>query len=202
MLGAMRRLLAIVLIAIPVLAQAQEAKENDGAPAAAVARKSPAELRADQLDRLFARLHTARDAADAKTVEQSIWQLWMASDSATAEVLLRQATLAMGDNANDQSLKILDQLVEAEPGFAEAWNKRATLLFNLGRFDDSLADIDRVLELEPRHFGALSGRGMILMRQKKFPQALDAYKEALDMNPTMEGVKDAVKALEKFQQPI
>ncbi len=74
--------------------------------------------------------------------------------------------------------------------------------FNLGRFDDSLSDIERVLELEPRHFGALSGRGMILMRQKKFPQALDAYKEALDMNPAMEGVKDAVKALEKFQQPI
>ncbi len=129
MIGVMRRFLAVLLIAVPAFAHAQEAKENDGAPTAAVARKSPAELRADQLDRLFARLHTARDGADAKTVEQNIWQLWMASDSPTAEVLLRQATLAMGENANDQSLKILDQLVEAEPGFAEAWNKRATLLF-------------------------------------------------------------------------
>ena len=202
MICGMRRFLAVLLIAVPALAHAQEAKENTGAAAAAVARKSPAELRADQLDRLFARLHAAKGVEDAKTVEQNIWQLWMASDSPTAEVLLRQATLAMGDNANDQSLKILDQLVAAEPGFAEAWNKRATLYFNLGRLDDSLADINRVLDLEPRHFGALSGRGMILMRQKKFPQALDAYKEALDMNPVMEGVKDAVKALEKFQQPI
>ncbi len=100
------------------------------------------------------------------------------------------------------SLKILDQLIAGNPGFAEAWNKRATLYFNMGRLDDSLADIEKVLDLEPRHFGALSGRGMIYMHQKKFPKALDAYKDALGMNPTMESAKDAVKALEKFQQPI
>jgi tetratricopeptide (TPR) repeat protein len=198
----MRRILAVLLIIAPTLAFAQEAKESGTAETTEVKRKSPAEIRADQLDRLFARLRTAKDAADAKTAEQDIWQLWSASDSPTAEVLLRQATLAMGDRANDTSLKILDQLVASNPDFAEAWNKRATLYFNMGRFDESLSDIDKVLDLEPRHFGALSGRGMILMHQKKFPQALDAYKDALGMNPSMEGIKETVKALEKFQQPI
>ncbi len=86
MIGAMRRFLAVLLIVAPTLAFAQEAKEGGTAPAADVQRKSPAELRADQLDRLFARLHTAKDAEDAKTTEQNIWQLWMASDSPTAEV--------------------------------------------------------------------------------------------------------------------
>lgn len=198
----MRRFLAVLIIAFPALAVAQEAKEHTGEAVPMVARKSPAELRADQLDRLFARLHTAKDRDDAQTVEQNIWQLWMASDSPTAEVLLRQATLAMGDRANTESLKILDQLVAAEPNFAEAWNKRATLYFNMGRLDDSLSDIEKVLDLEPRHFGALSGRAMIYMHQKKFVQALGAYKEALGMNPSMESAKEAIKALEKFQQPI
>lgn len=202
MIAPMRRFLAVLLIIAPALALAQEAKEGGNAPIAEVQRRNPAELRADQLDRLFARLHSAKDAEDAKSVEQSIWQLWMASDSTTAEVLLRQATLAMGDKANDQSLEILDQLIAGHPQFAEAWNKRATLYFNMGRFEESLSDIDKVLDLEPRHFGALSGRAMIYMHQRKFPQALDAYKEALGMNPSMESIKDAVKALEKFQQPI
>lgn len=199
----MRRLvIAAVLVMSPGLAQAQESRESTGAPQEAVVRKPPAEIRADQLDLLFARLHKPKDAEDAKKAEQRIWDLWMASDSPTAEVLLRQATLAMGERANDESLKILDRLVVSYPDFAEAWNKRATLYFNLGRFDDSLRDIDKVLDLEPRHFGALSGRGMILMHQEKYSAALEAYKQALDMNPAMESVKEAIKALEQFQQPI
>ena len=196
-------ILAILLMFLtPLLAEAGATREQLDKDAPAVVRKSPAELRADQLDGLFAKLHTVASPDEAQGAELKIWQLWMRSDSPTAEVLLRQATLAMNDGANAAALSILDQLVETHADFAEAWNKRATLYFNMGRYDESLADIDKVLELEPRHFGALSGRGMILARQKKYPEALAAYREAIEMNPTMESVKSAIKALEKFETPI
>lgn len=126
----------------------------------------------------------------------------MRSDSPTAELLLQQATDAMNKAAFDPSLAILDRLVAVHPEFAEAWNKRATLYFMMGRFEDSLADIDKVLDLEPRHFGALSGRGMIYRKEGKLSDAIAAFRDALAVNPTMDSARDAVKELEKLEQPI
>jgi tetratricopeptide (TPR) repeat protein len=188
------------IVAAP--AAADPTREPDGAVTAPAVRLSPSEIRADRLDRLFARLHGLADGQDSRSIEQDIWTLWMASDSPTAEALLQQATRAMNEGAFEPSLAILDRLVGAFPGFAEAWNKRATLYFMMGRYPESLADIDRVLDLEPRHFGALSGRGMIYQRLRNYTAALAAYREALDMNPAMRQVREAVKALERYEQGI
>lgn len=195
--------LAMILVA-GTAARAEASRErNDGAgPQAALADKSPAEMRADMLDRLFARLHRATGEDQAQTIEQGIWKIWMSSDSPTAEVLLEQATRAMNEGAPEQSLTIFNRLIGAYPDFTEAWNKRATLYFLMKKYPESLADIDKVLELEPRHFGALSGRGMILQRQNKLSAALDAYHDALAVNPTMESVKDAVEQIERLERGI
>ena len=189
-----------LLIAQPALAE--QSREPSAAEAPAAARKSPAEMRADALDSLFARLHRVRAGEEAKLAEQAIWKLWKSSDSPAAEVLIGQAERAMDGRAFDASLGILDRLVEVHPDFAEAWNKRATLYFMMGRFKDSLADIDAVLNLEPRHFGALAGRGMIYQKEKNISGALDAFRDALAINPNMPSVKDAVKQLERLEQPI
>ena len=193
-------LFAALVFAVPALAE--DTREQPAVTVPLVQRQSPADIRADHLDALFAKLHRVTGERDAKSTEQDIWAVWMSSDSPTAEVLLQQATRAMGGGAFEQSRDILNRLIGAYPDFAEAWNKRATLYFAMGRFTESLADIDKVLELEPRHFGALSGRGMILQRQKNYGAALEAFRDALAINPNMESVKDAVKALEKFEQPI
>lgn len=158
--------------------------------------------RDETLDRLFASLHRAPDAQAAKATEDKIWELWSRSDSPTAEVLLGQAVAAMGESENAASLEILDRIIVAYPAFAEAWNKRATLQFLLGNYDAALSDIAKVLELEPRHFGALAGRGMIYEQKEKWSDALAAFREALIMNPSMPGVKDAIRELEKRERDI
>jgi tetratricopeptide (TPR) repeat protein len=160
------------------------------------------ELRDEALDRLFASLHKATGEQAAKATEQKIWELWSRSDSATAEVLLGQAVVAMNASDNVASLAILDRIIAAYPAYAEAWNKRATLHFMIGNYDTSLADIEKVLDLEPRHFGALAGRGMIYQAQQKWSAALAAFREALSMNPNMPGVKNAIHELEKREQDI
>ena len=160
----------------------------------------PAEVRAQQLDILFASLR--RPGVRSDTVEQKIWSLWAASDSPTAEVLLQQAVRAVEDRAPAEALSILDTLVGAYPDYAEAWNKRATLYFMMKRDDQALKDIEKVLDLEPRHFGALAGKGVILVRQKNYSAARDAYEQALAVNPTLEQVKDALKALDRLEQGI
>jgi tetratricopeptide (TPR) repeat protein len=160
----------------------------------------PAEKRAEQLDILFA--HLRRPGIPSTPVEQRIWALWASSDSPTAEVLLQQAARAIDDRAPAEALSILDRLVGAFPDYAEAWNKRATLYFMMKRDEQALKDLEKVLDLEPRHFGALAGRGVIFERQKKYSAARNAYKDALAVNPTLEQVKDALKALDRLEQGI
>jgi tetratricopeptide (TPR) repeat protein len=200
----MRRIsaLAILLIlSLPTAAWAEE-KDNQSAAAPTVQRKSPAELRADELDRLFAQLHAENAAERAPGVEQKIWANWGRNDSVTAELLLGQATRAMNDEEYQTAEDILDKLVDVQPGYAEAWNRRATLHFIARRYDKSRADIAKVLELEPRHFGALAGLGMILEAQGKFDEALAAYREAISINPYMQAVQEKVKLLEKQRPDI
>ena len=198
MRGFILSLAALIGLALPAAAAEAEAEQ----PAAVtVPQKKPAELRAEQLDILFARLHKA-DGGPPQLIEQKIWVLWSLSDSPTAEVLLTQAQRAMDAGAPAESLSILDRLIGAYPDFAEAWNKRATLYYLMKKDDLALQDIDKVLDLEPRHFGALAGKGMILQRQKKYGPALDAFNQALAINPGLESVKVAIKDLQRMEQGI
>jgi tetratricopeptide (TPR) repeat protein len=179
-----------------------QARDQGAETIPAVARLKPAEVRAEQLDKLFARLIKSADAGEAQRTEQSIWSLWMTSDSPTADALLAQAMKASAANETGTALAILDNVIEEHPGYAEAWNKRATIYFLIGRYNDSLKDIDKVLELEPRHFGALSGRGMIKRRQNDLAAARAAFEEALGFNPHMEGAKRALEEIESEERPI
>ena len=200
-------LIALTACSLAPCAFAEDAPavaESPAAPAVAptpdAKPKKPAEIRAEQLDVLFAQLRKPGVQSDAVT--EKIWALWSASDSPTAEVLLNQAQAAIGDGAPAQAMSILNRLIGADPDFAEAWNKRATLYFMMKRDDSALADISHVLDLEPRHFGALSGKGMILQRQKKYAAAREAFDEALAVNPTLEDVKAALKEIDKVEQGI
>jgi tetratricopeptide (TPR) repeat protein len=183
-------------------AEAQSPRDQSPEAIPAVARLKPAEIRSEQLDRLFARLIKSQDASEAQRTEQSIWSLWMTSDSPTADALLAQAMKASAANETAAALSILDRVIEVHPDYAEAWNKRATVYFLIGRYNDSLNDIDKVLELEPRHFGALSGRGMIKRQQGDLAAARAAFEEALSYNPHMDGVKRALEEIESEERPI
>lgn len=199
----MRALPVALMVLCLGLGPAQAAQvAADAATVLPAAEETPAQLRADELDRLFAELHRLTQAGTGAPIEAAIWKLWMSSDSPTAEVLLQQATAALEAGDDDPSLQLLDQLTQSYPDFAEAWNKRATLYYKLGRFDEALADIDRVLALEPRHFGALAGRGMILAQQRKYDAALAALHEALAVNPQMAEVQRAIKELERLQRAL
>ena len=193
-------LFAAVLLALPARAQSARDQSTEAVPA--VARLKPAVMRAEQLDKLFARLIKSSDAGEAQKTEQSIWSLWMTSDSPTADALLAQAMKASAADETAAALSILDNVIEVYPDYAEAWNKRATVYFLIGRYNDSLSDIDKVLELEPRHFGALSGRGMIKRQQGDIAAARAAFEEALGFNPHMEGVKRALEEIEGEERPI
>jgi tetratricopeptide (TPR) repeat protein len=159
-------------------------------------------LRAEQLDKLFGSLHQTTATENPDKIIADIWAIWARNDSATAELLLRQSVAAMNAGEYDAAEKMLIQLIETYPDYAEAWNKRATLYYMQGRYDASLIDIEHVLELEPRHFGALGGKAMILRAQGKTVEALKVLKETLAINPHADSVAQAIKDLLKSSPDI
>lgn len=193
---------ALVLLASAAKAQTEARDKSPEAIPTTMSRLKPAEMRAEQLDKLFARLIKSEDGPEAQRAEQTIWNLWMTSDSPTADALLAQAMRASAAKETGTALAILDNVIEVHPDYAEAWNKRATVYFLIGRYNDSLRDIEKVLELEPRHFGALSGLGMIKRQQGDLGAARAAFSEALSFNPHLEGVKRALEEIEAEERPI
>jgi CubicO group peptidase (beta-lactamase class C family) len=49
----------------------------------------------------------------------------------------------------DEAFSVLNQLIAAHPGFADAYGHRADLHMETGNFDESLADLERLHELRP-----------------------------------------------------
>jgi len=157
--------------------------------------RKPARTLPRQLDTHFERLARAANAVEASRLEDAIWAAWMSHPDAIAEERLDLATRAIGAGDHADAETLLDELVAAHPGYAEAWNKRATLYFRMGRDADSVRDIHRTLQLEPRHFGAVCGFGQIALRRGERTAALFAFDAALRINPHLGAVRTAREEL-------
>ena len=175
----MKRLAApIIALVLLVLAIAAQAAQNDA-----------------RLDGLFARLKSAANPVEARLVEEAIWQIWLISNDARANMLMAKGVGAMNRGDNARALAAFDDIVKILPGFAEGWNKRATVHYLMGSHEASLGDIERTLALEPRHFGALSGRGLVDLALGRDEAALEAFEAALRIHPHLPGAKFHIKAL-------
>ena len=153
-----------------------------------------------RLDGLFERLQETRSPAEAWTVEQQIWRLWLESEDAAIDRLMRQGVVAMRDQNYDAALRVFDRMVNQAPNFAEGWNKRATVHYLMGEWRASVVDIQRTLELEPRHFGALFGLGLIYDALEQPEAALRSFEATLDLNPHSESTLLRVQELRRQLQ--
>lgn len=150
-----------------------------------------------RLEPLFERLHEAPDAVTSAVIERQIWRVWSEAPSDSANRLLRRGTRAMQAGSLQTALSNFNDLVEAEPEFAEAWNKRATVHYLLGNYQQSIADIEQTLELEPRHFGALSGLGAIFAQLDQPDAAIRAFEQVLEIYPQSNSSKRSIEQLEE-----
>lgn len=153
--------------------------------------------KADLLDKLFADLQKEKSDFTAKSIEASIWDLWMQSGDPQVDKLMTYTLAAMNARSFDLAVDYLDTIVKLKPDYVEGWNKRATVWWLMEEYGKSIADIEKTLALEPRHFGALSGLGMIMQSMGEKQKAVAAFKRALDVDPHLDGVRDAVDTLEK-----
>ena len=173
----------------PALALAQETSGTDvpaPAPQASVLPgKTLAEKRSARLDELFFALKRERNEAKATRIAEQIQAQWQNSGSATVDLMMQWAALAMTEKKYAVALDFLDQVTVMKPDFAEGWNRRATVNFLMNDYGRSMADIQKTLSLEPRHFGALAGLAAILKDTGNKEGALHAFEQVLAVYPMM-----------------
>ena len=148
-----------------------------------------------RLEALFARLKAAANAFEAAPVEAEIWTVWSGTSDPQSAGLLARAVEAMARRDHSTALEALNELVDREPDFAEAWNKRATLHYVIGDYRASVEDIRRTLALEPRHFGALSGLGLIYLAINEPAAAARSFEAALAIHPHLTGARANLERL-------
>jgi tetratricopeptide (TPR) repeat protein len=176
-----------VLMMSPALAQETSGTDVPAAApqATALPGKTLAEKRAARLDELFFALKRERNEAKATRIAEQIQAQWQNSGSATVDLMMQWAALAMTEKKYAVALDFLDQVTVMKPDFAEGWNRRATVNFLMNDYGRSMADIQKTLSLEPRHFGALAGLAAILKDTGNKEGALHAFEQVLAVYPMM-----------------
>lgn len=163
--------------------------------------RAPPESAPLELARMFRELASPSPASPPTDIEEMIWALWTAHDEAPAAAAMNVAIAAMVNKHYDAAARVLDELVEAYPDWAETWNKRATLHYMRERDPESVRDIRQTLLLEPRHFGAICGFGQICLRHGQIDASASTFEAALRINPHLADVRTLLATLYRSRKP-
>jgi Tfp pilus assembly protein PilF len=151
---------------------------------------------AQDLDRLFVQLRYSETAEEASKVEADIFIRLTASKSATTNLLLENATLALSNEDEEAAKAILMDVVRLDPKFAEGLTRAAALAYQNGELQDAESLLKRALRIEPRHFGAWAGLGLVLEDEGDLKGAQKAYREAIYFHPFLDAAKRGLIRLE------
>ncbi|MGI9378047.1 MAG: hypothetical protein ACR2OW_00250, partial [Methyloligellaceae bacterium] len=77
---------------------------------------------ADALDVLFLDLKSAVDESAASEIENKIWELWLRSGDDAIDKLMQRAMFFMNSGLFQDSLTLLNEIINQKPKFSEAWN--------------------------------------------------------------------------------
>ncbi len=133
---------------------------------------------------LLEKLLNATTESRGRRAESQVWEFWF-NESPTVEArrLLDKGRERRESYDYAAAEMFFDELIAAEPGYAEAYNQRAFVRFLREDFDGALADLEFTLETKPWHFGALSGMYHVLRIQNRTSAALNSLKLAVEIHP-------------------
>lgn len=178
-----RAIAGLLLLALPAAPISSAADQND-----------------PRLEELFSELLEVRGMTRVRTIESSIWRIWLDGGNSELNGIMARGIEAMNATRYRDAVERFTELILAAPSFAEAWNKRATAYYLMNRHEDSVRDIERTLALEPRHFGAISGMGLIFLQRGDEEGALGAFEKVLEIHPHARGARLYVERLRERLQ--
>lgn len=123
------------------------------------------------------------DVSVREQATRKIWRIWFQQKGiyGLEKIDHSQKLLDAGEIAEAE--KLLTELIQQQPDFAEAWNRRAFLYYSIGNYKKSLADCQMVIQINSVHFGALHGMGLCYAALKEYGAAIQSFQRALKIQP-------------------
>lgn len=114
---------------------------------------------------------------------QKLWRIWFQQKGIHGLEIIDRSQKLLDAGAFAEAESVLNELIEHQPDFAEAWNRRAFLYYSTGKYRESLIDCQKVVDLIPVHFGALHGMGLCYAAIGEYQKAIQAFRRALEIQP-------------------
>lgn len=153
--------------------------------------------RATLLAQLYENLPKAPDVGEAQAIMRTIEQVWRASESDTANLLMARAERMRNENDAELALKILDATIDVAPEVAEAYYMRARMKFEQRDWGGAIPDLKRTVERDPKHYKALNDLGIAQFELGQKKEALESFRKAVAVNPFLDQAKREVELLER-----
>lgn len=188
------RAFATVLVVVLASASAEAAPPVQPAiPSPAKPAKPPTKA----IDKLFADLKRAETPEDAKTIESQILASFLASGSASIDLLMGRAGAALALGNKDVAGKLYNAVTTLAPAYAEGWHRKAVAQADAGQDAAAMISMQTAVRLNPRHFEAMVQLGMMLEDYGDKPGALKLYRKALALDPNYDGLSRKIDGLSR-----
>jgi tetratricopeptide (TPR) repeat protein len=150
----------------------------------------------DKAAPLFDALKRAPTEQQSQALETQIALYWRSQITPAVQMLLEQASKAMGHQNRPDAIADLDAALDLQPDQADLWRLHAEARFANGDETGALEDLAQALSREPRCFPALEDLSRFAEASDDFPRALEAWRRVLEIDPkTMHGA-ERLEALE------
>lgn len=155
------------------------------------------DARRAELDRAFAALRDAPDAAGAALVESRIRALWAQAASPAVLLLLRRGLRNLEAEQPAEAVEDLDAALVLGPDNADAWHLRAQAHARAGDRAAAAADLREALRLEPRHWAVLLTLATLQEERGDAAGALRSVDAALAIHPKLAGGEERRRGLRR-----
>jgi predicted TPR repeat methyltransferase len=149
------------------------------------------------VDKLFAQLHSAQTAEEAKPLEAQILASFLRSGSPSVDLLMGRADAALAAGQKPVARHLLDEVTVLAPSFAEGWHHRALMQQEAGEDGAAMVSLQKVVDLNPRQFEALFQLGEMLEDYGDKAGALKTYRRVLALDPQLEGLQRHIDGLSR-----
>jgi tetratricopeptide (TPR) repeat protein len=103
---------------------------------------------------------------------------------ARAPMQYQQAVKHLRKNQYAEAVKLLDDLIKAEPNKPEHYDFRARVLRVWGKLDHAKRDYKKMIELAPGLVSGYNALSEVCLQTKDYPSALEAAAKAAELAPT------------------
>lgn len=117
------------------------------------------------------------------------------------DALFREALRLRKQDMHSEALTLIEEVLEFDPEYFEAWTRKGTSLRAMGRRDEAMVAVEEALRLNPKYALAWRAKGALLRDTDRHQEGLDCYLRSLELDPTdyicWENKGNALLALER-----